>query len=93
MPSKSTTGRKRNQTPPEVARDFGVANAKALKWIRDGELLALNLANRGCVRARYSIPPEAIEAFKAARRVVPDGGLSTTQRLRQRAVADIKQFV
>jgi hypothetical protein len=83
----------RNQTPPQYARQLGVANTKVLELIRTGELAALNLANRGCTRPRYSIPPAAIEAFEAARRVVPDGGLSTTQKLRRRAAAGVKEFV
>jgi hypothetical protein len=83
----------RNLTPPELARQYRVANKKVLAWIRNGELVAINLANRGCTRARYSIPPEAIEAFEEARRVIPDGGLSTTQRLRRRAATGIKEFV
>ncbi len=87
------TSVRRNFTPPEVAKRYGVATAKVLLWIRQGELLALNLANRGCVRPRYSISLEALEQFEAARRVVPDGGLSTTQHLRRRATAGVNRFI
>jgi len=82
-----------NLTPPELAKRYRVASKKVLGWIRNGELVAIILANRGCTRPRYVISPEAIEAFEQARRVVPDGGLSTTQKLRRRAAANIKQFV
>ena len=78
---------KQNLTPPEMARRYGVATAKVIDWIRAGELVALNLARAGCTRPRYSITPQAIEQFEELRRVVPDGGLSTTQRLRRRARA------
>lgn len=80
-------------TPPEVARRYRIATKKVLGWIRSGELVAINLANRGCTRPRYVISAESIEAFEAARRVVPDGGLSTTQKLRRRTQAGVKQFV
>ena len=88
----ATNGR-RTLTPPDIAKRYGVATAKVINWIRTGELAAINLANRGCTRPRYSVSPEALEQFEASRRVVPDGGLSTTQRLRRRAASDVKQFV
>jgi hypothetical protein len=84
---------KQNLTPPELARRYRVATKKVLGWIRTGELTAMNLANRGCTRPRYVITTEAIDAFEAARRVIPDGGLSVTQRLRRRAAPGIKEFV
>ena len=83
---------RRNLTPPAIARRYGVATAKVTDWIRTGELAALNLARRGCTRPRYSITPEALEQFEQARAVVPDGGLSTTQRLRRRAAPGVKEF-
>jgi len=86
MPYAKRTNR-RNLTPPEVAERLGVAPEKVVAWIRKGELRAINVANRGCVRPRYSISPEALEDFENSRLVVPDGGLSTTQRLRRTSVA------
>jgi len=80
---------RRNLTPPDIARRYGVATAKVIGWIRNGELVALNLARRGCTRPRYSITHESLEQFEQARRVVPDGGLSTTQRLRRRAAGGV----
>ncbi len=82
---------KRNMTPPEVARMLGVSSAKVILWIRQGELRALNLANRGCIRPRYSVSPDAIAAFERTRQVVPDGGESTTRKLRRQA-AGPKEF-
>ena len=89
----TATVRRRNLTPPEVAKRYGVATTKVLLWIRTGELAALNFANRGCTRPRYSITPEAIAAFEESRRVIPDGGISTTQRLKRRAAQGVKQYV
>jgi hypothetical protein len=82
---------RRNSTPPEVARRYGVATSKVINWIRTGELSALNLAHRGCTRPRYSIPAEALERFEEARTVIPDGGESATRRLR-RQPTNVKQF-
>lgn len=90
--SARAASRRRNFTPPEIAEEFGVATAKVIGWIRAGELVAINLANRGCVRPRYSITPEAIEQFKAGRQVVPDGGLSATQRLRRKAAPGTREY-
>jgi hypothetical protein len=84
--------KERNFTPPEVARRYRVATKKVLAWIRKGELRALNLANRGCSRPRYSITPEALAEFERARTVVPDGGESTTQRLRRKAAAGVREY-
>ena len=84
---------RRKFTPPQLAKQWGVATTKVIAFIRTGELPATNLANRGCTRPRYAIDVADVEAFETARRVVPDGGLSTTQRLRRRAAAGIKEFV
>jgi len=83
---------KRNLTPPQVAKLLGVSSAKVILWIRQGELRALNLANRGCNRPRYSISPEALEAFERSRQVIPDGGQSTTRKLRKNVVKGPKEF-
>jgi hypothetical protein len=85
------TSQPRNQTPPEIARRYGVATSKVIDWIRSGELVALNLARRGCTRPRYSITPESLEQFERARRVIPDGGETTTRRLRRQA-SNVKEF-
>jgi hypothetical protein len=80
-----------HKTPPEIARELGVANAKVLGWIYDGELEAIDLAPRGSSRPRFSISAEAMENFLASRRVIPGG--TTTQKLRRRAAAaGVKEF-
>jgi hypothetical protein len=84
---------RRKITPPQLAKQWGVNVAKVVAFIRAGELPAINLAARGTVRPRYAIDVADVEAFEAGRRIVPDGGLSTTQRLRRRAAENVKQFV
>jgi len=93
VPKNTSDRTTRNLTPPYVAKKYGVATAKIIGWIRNGELKAVNLANRGCKRPRYSIPPEALEEFERSRQVVPDGGLSATQRLRRKAQSGTREYV
>jgi hypothetical protein len=81
---------RRNLTPPEIARRYGVANNKVLEWIHTGELAALNLARRGCDRPRYSITPESLAAFERARAVAPQA--DPTPKLRRRAAGGVKEF-
>jgi len=80
-------------TPPALAQEWGVNTGKVVAYIRAGLLPAMNIASPGARRVRYAIDRADIEAFEASRRVVPDGGLSTTQRLRRRAATGIKEFV
>jgi hypothetical protein len=84
---------KRGFTAPELARHYGVSVKKVLAWINTGELAALNLASPGCTRPRYHVTAEALEQFEAARRVTPDTGESTAQRVRRRPATAIKEFV
>jgi hypothetical protein len=84
---------RRNLTPPEIARRYGVATAKVVRWIHDGELIALNFANRGCTRPRYSITPEALKEFERARTVAPSGGGESVRTLRRRRTpGTVKEF-
>ena len=71
---------RRNMTPPEVADRYGVSTAKVLIWIRQGELRALNLAHRECIRPRYSISADALEEFERARTVRPSRPLRPATR-------------
>jgi hypothetical protein len=84
--------KRRNRTPPEIARQYRVANAKVIDWIRKGELAALNLARHGCTRPRYSVTPEALDAFERARAVIPRTGDSITKRLRRQKKGNVKEF-
>ena len=71
-PTSSSTPR--HLTPPQVAARLGVGVAKVIEWILDGELVAINLARRGCTRPRYSISPQSLAEFELARRVTPSSG-------------------
>lgn len=50
-------------TPPQFARQLGVSSEKVLLWIRNGELRAVNVADRMAGRPRWRLSPEAIEEF------------------------------
>jgi hypothetical protein len=63
-----------------------------LAFIVSGELRAINLATLTHNRPRYVIDIADIEAFEKSRLVVPDGGESTTRKLRQRTSRNVKQF-
>jgi hypothetical protein len=83
---------RRKRSVPTVAREMGVAEKKVIGWIRSGELRALNLARSRDGRPRYAIDVADIEAFEQSRQVIPDGGASTTQRLRRRTPGNVKEF-
>jgi hypothetical protein len=87
-----TSLQRQKLTPPQLAKLWGVSTAKIIAFIRSGELRAVNLAASNRNRPRYSIDVRDIEAFEQARSVVPDGGLSTTAKLRRRAAQNVKEF-
>jgi hypothetical protein len=80
------------RTPPQWAKVLGVGHDKLLHNIRTGELEAVNMATSRSGRPRYLISEEAMGRFLRSRQVIPDGGLSTTQRLRRKAAAGVKEF-
>jgi len=60
---------RRKLTPPEYAKLLGVDTAKILKWIRSGELRAIDAStHRGC-KPRYLIDVADIVVFEEARAV------------------------
>lgn len=62
---------KRKLTPPEIAVQFGVDVMKVLAWIKSGELRAIDGSARRGKRPRYLVDIEDLEAFEAARAIVP----------------------
>ena len=88
----ATANQRRNLTPPQIAEQFGVSVRKVIEWIRSGELAAMNLARKGCDRPRYSVTPEALNAFERLRAVVPEDTQPRIGRLR-RTDKEIKEFV
>lgn len=83
---------KRKLTVPQVAKLWGVSTHKVIHFIRQGELRAINLSASRGNRVRYSIDIADVEAFERSRQVIPDGGESTTRRLRRRAAAGGKEY-
>ena len=65
------TFRKTKLTPPELARQWGIDVAKVLKWIKSGELRAVNLATTRTGRPRYAIDQADMAIFEASRAVHP----------------------
>ena len=57
-------------TPPQLAKQLGVDAQKVLGWIRSGELRAVNVAERACLRPRWRISAEAIEEFLRRREAI-----------------------
>jgi len=73
---KRPTQKCRNQptknklTPPELARQLGVAPETIIAWIHAGELRAIDVSrNPGIGRPRYRIDPTDLIAFEANREV------------------------
>jgi len=77
---------------PYLAKMWGVSSSKICGFIQSGELRAINLASTRDKRPRYAIDLADIQAFERSRQVVPSGGISTTQRLRRKAAAGVKEF-
>jgi excisionase family DNA binding protein len=75
-------------TPPEVARRIGVMPDKILAWIHSGELRAINAATSLSGRPRYRISPEDLEAFLAARAVMPPPPKHRRAKRRQDGVTE-----
>ena len=58
-------------TPPQLAREWGIATDKVLNWIRSGELRAVNAATKRNGVPRYLIDRDDIAAFERARAAAP----------------------
>ena len=56
---------------PIIARMFGIAPIKVLRWIAAGELKATNLATTPHGRPRWAVSPDDLEAFERSRSNVP----------------------
>lgn len=76
-------------TPPQIADRFRCKPETVIGWIRSGELAAINLARRGCIKPRFQISPQALADFELRRSVVPRQ-LSTEPRHR---FPKVKQFL
>ncbi len=68
---------------------LGVDNDKVLTWIRSGELVAINVAQKAGRRPRWRIDPADFEKFKLSRKFRP---VIIARRNRPRVVNGIIQF-
>lgn len=59
-------------TAPEVSKRLRVSLPKVHEFIRGGELRAINIARRGCVRPRYLIDACDLAKFEQRRAVCPE---------------------
>ena len=77
----------RYRTPPQVAELYGVDAHKVVRWIRAGELHAVNVGD-GTNRPRYRISHADLAAFEAGRAVQPPA----PRVRRRRADPNVIQF-
>jgi hypothetical protein len=83
--------RKRKYTPSEVAAMFGVDAMKIIRWIKSGELRAMNGASPGRnLRPRYLIDADDLADFEI-RRVVTGTAPRARQR-RRRQDSDVTEY-
>lgn len=75
-------------TPPQVAKRLGVKPEKVIRWIRRGELEAIDVTERlGLGRPRFRIGLAALEKFEAKRTVQPSVKVE-----RKKRSPDVKEF-
>jgi excisionase family DNA binding protein len=75
-------------TPPEVARRLRVNPDKVLRWIRSGELRAVNLAAGPAGRPRWRVDAADLAVFDARRSARP----APAARRRKRPAEVIEYF-
>lgn len=56
-------------SPAEVAEKLGVTRDKVMRWIRSGELVAVNLATSMLTRPRFRVQQCELDAFLNRRKV------------------------
>jgi hypothetical protein len=67
MPPEQPHAPPRGFTVADIARRHRVGEDKVRRWIRLGELAAINTADVMCGKPRWVITPEALERFEAGR--------------------------
>ena len=88
LPAPARPSTRRKLTPPEYARQLGVDTAKVLKWIRSGELRAIDASTHRGNKPRYLIDQADIIAFEASRAVQPP----TPSPKRRKASGEVIEF-
>lgn len=84
--------KRRKHKPREVAAEYGISVNKVLHLIHTGQLRAINVAPSLSHRPQFLIDDDDLSAFEKARRVVPSGGMSTTEKLRRKAAGDVTEY-
>ncbi len=84
------TSKRRKITPPELARRWGIDKAKVIKWIRSGELRAIDACTHRGTKPRFLIDEDDIRAFEQAREVLP---ACPPPRVRRNRRSQVKQYV
>lgn len=59
----------RKLTPPQIAKQWGIAPEKVVAWIQAGELRAIDASTTRGKRPRYLIDIEDLAAFEKSRLV------------------------
>jgi hypothetical protein len=84
----SVSSPERFQSPPDIARRYGVSAEKVMVWIRSGELRAINVATRRGGRPRWRIDHADLLAFESRRAAVP----AIPQPRRRRKPVDVIEY-
>ena len=77
-------------TVNQIVERFSVSEHTVLRWIRVGELRAVNVARTPGGRPTWRISPEELERFEAARSSQPPA--PPTKQRRKRSTGDVKEF-
>ncbi len=75
-------------TPPQVAERLGVSPEKIIRWVRRGELRAVNVSETaGMGKPRFRIDPTDLAVFEQRRSVA-----STPKARRRRKPIDVTEY-
>jgi hypothetical protein len=58
-------------TPPEIGERYGVSADKVVRWIKDGSLKAINVAQQIGKRPRFRVSEADLLIFEKLRSAVP----------------------
>jgi hypothetical protein len=65
-----------------VAKRYRVGEDKVRAWIKNGEISAINTADRRCGRPRYVVTPEALAEFERCRQAATPNAPTPKRRKR-----------
>lgn len=76
------------KNPPEIAQELGIDVGKVLRWIRDGQLKAVNVAASLKGRPRWRISTAELDAFLRAR----EAPAPAARRRRKQQATGVTEF-